>query len=702
MEMLLDVTGPDSIDKISSIDEYGVTRQRLVELMLLHLLPPVFVDSAGRTPLVIAIALELWTTAHEIIRRSRDLSLADRTRLLDSDANGQSPLLMLVTLMRRWDAESGADVALGHCPEDVLLALLAAGAKVAPDDRGLEALWTVVLLRNSAVAQMLLDRLPLLINAPLPESLARDIFAGTSRLPLAVPQRELLAPALYAVVVDAEDEVVVARVVKQMLQKGARPIDLLDCAIASKDSPTLRALAVECARRDGEESDPTSTARFAKALRGLMDSAISDSNCEELLVAILGVPAEHNVSFYADTASSAADISPLAAAVQRSNLRACRALLRHRCVSEAIDARDVMGWSALHHACALRSTNAAPIVELLLKHGANPRLQTRQRLTPLLLVVRHACRTDSDSIVAALLKAGADPDHADPSGLTPLMIASERLGSDNACFKTLSEGDDNVRAKRRRTEEGPVPMHGGRPQPDGGHFAATDGAQGPEFASTGSRVVGGNGVDQPKPGADPTRAALGRIETAASRRHFGSIAQEMQTNAASVDVQVAGVRAIWGLLWRDNAAWKDTQRVFASVAEQGVLAALLAALEAHVGHAVLVRGVFSALELLSRASEVSSGLLDRSLNPFPSMARHSQDPVLLHMGLKLWDALYEGTGLEIESWNAHQVSPEHCGLGETECKQPSFSSMDTTIWLLVFDFAVHASALSESSVCFCK
>eukprot|EP00961_Rhodomonas_salina_P115933 1560175-Rhodomonas_salina.2 len=67
------------------------------------------------------------------------------------------------------------------------------------------------------------------------------------------------------------------------------------------------------------------------------------------------------------------------------------------------------------------------------------------------------------------------------------------------------------------------------------------------------------------------------------------------------------------------------------------------------------------------------------------------------MGLKLWDALYEGTGLEIESWNAHQVSPEHCGLGETECKQPSFSSMDTTIWLLVFDFAVHASALSESS-----
>lgn len=325
MEMLLDVTGPDSIDKISSIDEYGVTRQRLVELMLLHLLPPVFVDSAGRTPLVIAIALELWTTAHEIIRRSRDLSLADRTRLLDSDANGQSPLLMLVTLMRRWDAESGADVALGHCPEDVLLALLAAGAKVAPDDRGLEALWTVVLLRNSAVAQMLLDRLPSLINAPLPESLARDIFAGTSRLPLAVPQRELLAPALYDVVVDAEDEVVVARVVKQMLQKGARPIDLLDCAIASKDSPTLRALAVECARRDGEESDPTSTARFAKVLRGLMDSAISDSNCEELLVAILGVPAEHNVSFYADTASSAADISPLAAAVQRSNLRACRA-----------------------------------------------------------------------------------------------------------------------------------------------------------------------------------------------------------------------------------------------------------------------------------------------------------------------------------------------------------------------------------------
>eukprot|EP00961_Rhodomonas_salina_P115932 1560175-Rhodomonas_salina.1 len=43
----------------------------------------------------------------------------------------------------------------------------------------------------------------------------------------------------------------------------------------------------------------------------------------------------------------------------------------------------------------------------------------------------------------------------------------------------------------------------------------------------------------------------------------------MQTNAASVDIQVAGVRAIWGLLWRDNAAWKDTQRVFASVAEQG-------------------------------------------------------------------------------------------------------------------------------------
>ena len=139
------------------------------------------------------------------------------------------------------------------------------------------------------------------------------------------------------------------------------------------------------------------------------------------------------VALFAAAAYGAAD--SLADAVQRQDSVATHALLeQHADVNATLaDGSTALLWAA--------HWGDFPMVDLLLRSGANPRTPNLYGISPLL----EACTNGDSAIVEALLKAGADPDAAQPEGETALMTAA-RTGNPGT-VKILLDRGAHVNAK---------------------------------------------------------------------------------------------------------------------------------------------------------------------------------------------------------------------------------------------------------------
>jgi len=139
----------------------------------------------------------------------------------------------------------------------------------------------------------------------------------------------------------------------------------------------------------------------------------------------------------ATAAAATEPAMPLLAAAQSADAAAVRSLVAQRV---DVNAQEADGTTALHWAV---HHDQLPIVELLLKSGANPRAANRYGITPL-----HLAATNADAaIVERLLQAGADANAALPGGETPLMTAA-RSGDVPTLKALLAHGAD-VGAKER-------------------------------------------------------------------------------------------------------------------------------------------------------------------------------------------------------------------------------------------------------------
>jgi len=164
---------------------------------------------------------------------------------------------------------------------------------------------------------------------------------------------------------------------------------------------------------------------------------------------------EHGATF---DVTDVNDVTPLIAAAKGGGLEMVK-FLRGR--GAALDAKDKVGFTALHEAadrghaevvqylldqgvevdptcafyhstplhCAAAGafTNEsfyAPVIKLLLKHGANPNVRSSRDMTPL----HRAAEMGHPRLVELLLAAQADPGLRDGSGRTPLDIAAESNG----------------------------------------------------------------------------------------------------------------------------------------------------------------------------------------------------------------------------------------------------------------------------------
>jgi ankyrin repeat protein len=137
--------------------------------------------------------------------------------------------------------------------------------------------------------------------------------------------------------------------------------------------------------------------------------------------------------------SGADSAARLIEAVKAGDAAGVSALLRQRPDEVGIAERD--GTTALHWAA---HRNDAPMVELLLRAGADVRASNRYGVTPLSL----ACENGSAEIVERLVKAGADPNVALRDGETALMTAA-RTGN-AAAMKALLAGGADVNAREAR------------------------------------------------------------------------------------------------------------------------------------------------------------------------------------------------------------------------------------------------------------
>lgn len=75
------------------------------------------------------------------------------------------------------------------------------------------------------------------------------------------------------------------------------------------------------------------------------------------------------------------------------------------------DVEDIVGYTALHHACTNTRQNVE-LVQVLLRHGANPNHRNRYGEPPIL----HTFQTNQWETCELLLKAGGDIDLADADG----------------------------------------------------------------------------------------------------------------------------------------------------------------------------------------------------------------------------------------------------------------------------------------------
>jgi ankyrin repeat protein len=136
-------------------------------------------------------------------------------------------------------------------------------------------------------------------------------------------------------------------------------------------------------------------------------------------------------------AALAAQVSPLADAVQHGDMQAVRTLLK---AHADVNAPQEDGTTALHW--AVRSDDVAT-VNLLLAAHADVMAANRYGVRPLSL----AALNGDGAVVEALLKAGADANTANPEGETVLMTAS-RSGSLPVVKSLLAHGaDPNAKEK---------------------------------------------------------------------------------------------------------------------------------------------------------------------------------------------------------------------------------------------------------------
>jgi ankyrin repeat protein len=142
-------------------------------------------------------------------------------------------------------------------------------------------------------------------------------------------------------------------------------------------------------------------------------------------------------------ASENAHAAELAAAAERGDRAAVRALLGAADGESAIDAPSSDGMTALLWAA---QANDLELAELLLEAGANPSLGNRYAVTPLWL----AATNRSPVLVERLLEHGADAKAAMPHGETALMAAA-RSGDAASLELLLEAGADPDGADRTGT-----------------------------------------------------------------------------------------------------------------------------------------------------------------------------------------------------------------------------------------------------------
>lgn len=134
--------------------------------------------------------------------------------------------------------------------------------------------------------------------------------------------------------------------------------------------------------------------------------------------------------------SAAASETRLADAAQQGDRDAVHSLLAQKV---DVNAPQGDGMTALHWAA---SNDDLEIAQMLLGAGANVKAETRLgAVTPLFL----ACKTGSAPMIEALLKAGADAGAPDAHGTTPLMMAAAAGGAD--AVRVLLDHGADVNAK---------------------------------------------------------------------------------------------------------------------------------------------------------------------------------------------------------------------------------------------------------------
>lgn len=124
--------------------------------------------------------------------------------------------------------------------------------------------------------------------------------------------------------------------------------------------------------------------------------------------------------------------TPLHLAAQ-SRCAAAVAVLLTADLADSINAADVHGWTAVHHAA---HHGSATVLQALLEASASVTARGTDDVTPLHLAAGSA------PVVQLLLDAGADRVAPDDKGCVPAQYAAQ-LGNDDAFFK-LWQADDTL------------------------------------------------------------------------------------------------------------------------------------------------------------------------------------------------------------------------------------------------------------------
>src|SRR5687767_8583699 len=116
------------------------------------------------------------------------------------------------------------------------------------------------------------------------------------------------------------------------------------------------------------------------------------------------------------TASVAAGAMPaLVDAARGANWNAVRSMIKEG-PRDAVNASDTDGTRPLHFAVR---ADELDVVDLLLRAGADPKVENRLGVTPLLL----AAQNGNAAMIRRLLDAGANANQVDRTGETILMVA---------------------------------------------------------------------------------------------------------------------------------------------------------------------------------------------------------------------------------------------------------------------------------------